>query len=222
MSSPPVLRPLGVGEILGTALVVYRRHASSLWRVVAVVVALPAALNGALAVAERQVRDSDGSSGSLAVLQALVLVVSLVASCLATAATFRLVVDAYLGRTVDPGRVAALRPAAPVVGDLGLADRRRRRRHRHAAAWSCPGVYLFVAWSVAVPVLLSENLRGMAALRRSRELVRGRWWSCAGVLVLAFLLALIVAARDPRRADRDLRLGRQRHARSSSSRASRA
>ena len=57
-----------------------------------------------------------------------------------------------------------------------------------------PGVYLFVAWSVAVPVLLGENLRGMAALRRSRELVRGRWWACAGVLVLAFLLAIIVAA----------------------------
>ena len=87
VSSAPVLRPLGVGEILDMALAVYRRHAFSLWRVVAVVVALPAALNGALAVAEQQVRDSDGSSGSLAVLQVLLLVVSLIASSLALAHT---------------------------------------------------------------------------------------------------------------------------------------
>jgi hypothetical protein len=193
VSSPPVLRPLGVGEILGTAFVVYRQHASALWRVVAVVVALPAALNGALAVAERQVRDSSGSSGSLVFLQSLVLVVSLVASCLATAATFRLVVDAYLGRTVDPGaslrfalqRLSAVIWVSLIVG-LGVGI--------GTLLLIVPGVYLFVAWSVAVPVLLSENLRGMAALRRSRELVRGRWWSCAGVLVLALLMAIIVAA----------------------------
>ena len=56
VSSAPVLRPLGVGEILDAALAVYRRHAFALWRIVAVVVALPAALDGALAVAERQVQ----------------------------------------------------------------------------------------------------------------------------------------------------------------------
>ena len=44
VSSAPVLRPLGVGEILDTALAVYRRHAFALWKIVAVVVALPAAL----------------------------------------------------------------------------------------------------------------------------------------------------------------------------------
>jgi hypothetical protein len=193
VSSAPDLRPLRVGEILGTAFVVYRQHASALWKVVAVVVALPAALNGALAVAERQVRDSGGSSGSLVILQSLVLVVSLVASCLATAAAFRLVADAYLGRTVDPGasmrfglqRLSAVIWVSLLVG-LGVGI--------GSLLLVVPGVYLFVAWSVAVPVLLGENLRGRPALRRSRELVRGRWWSCAGVLVLAFLLAIIVAA----------------------------
>ena len=43
-----------------------------------------------------------------------------------------------------------------------------------------------------MPVLLGENLRGSKAIGRSRALVRGRWWPCAGVLVLAFLLAGIV------------------------------
>jgi hypothetical protein len=191
VSSAPVLRPLGVGEILDMALAVYRRHASSLGRVVAVVVALPAALNGALAVAEQQVRDSDGSSGSLAILQVLLLVVSLIASSLATAAAYRLVADAYLGRTVDPA--ASLRFGARrflsviwislLVGVLVAIA---------SLFLLIPGIYLFVAWSVAVPALLGENLGITAALGRSRALVRGRFWPCAGVLILAVLLALIV------------------------------
>jgi hypothetical protein len=187
-----VLRPLGVGEILDTALAVYRQHAQSLWRLVAVVVAFPAALNGALAVAEKQVRDGGGSSGSLAILQVLVLVVSLIASSLATAVAFRLVADAYLGRTVDLAAslrfglqrflsviwISLLIGLFVAIGTLLLV---------------VPGVYLFVAWSVAVPVLLGENLGITAALGRSRALVRGRFWPCAGVLVLAVLLALVVA-----------------------------
>ena len=55
-----------------------------------------------------------------------------------------------------------------------------------------PGVYLYVSWSVAIPVLLAENLRGTKALGRSRALVRGRFWPCLGVLALSFLLQLIV------------------------------
>ena len=169
MSSVPVLRPLGVGEILDMALAVYRRHAAALWRLVAVVVALPAALNGALAVAEHQVRDSNGSSGSLLVLLLLVQVVSLLASFLATAAAYRLVADAYLGRAVDPA--ASMRFGLRRVGSViwvsllaGLGI------FVGLLLLIVPGVYLAVAWSVAIPVLLGENLRGRAALRRSRAL----------------------------------------------------
>jgi hypothetical protein len=193
VSSPPVLRPLGVGEILDAALAVYRRHAFALWKIVAVVVALPAALNGALAVADRQVRESDGSEGSLVLLQLLVLAVTLVAASLATAAAYRLVADAYLGRPIDPAAsmrfglrrlgsviwVSLLFGMGVVIGSIFLL---------------APGVYLYVAWSVAVPVLLAENLRGRKALGRSRALVRGRFWPCAGVLILSFLLLFIVAA----------------------------
>jgi hypothetical protein len=193
VSSAPVLRPLGVGEVLDAAFAVYRRHAFPLWKLVAIVVALPAALDGAVGVAERQVSDSaDSSSGSLVVLQLLVLVVSVIASFLATAAAYRLVADAYLGRPVDPGtslrfglkRVGAVMWVSLLAG-LGIFV--------GLLLLVVPGVYLAVAWSVAIPVLLGENLRGTAALGRSRALVRGRFWPCAGVLFLAFLLAAIVA-----------------------------
>jgi hypothetical protein len=193
VSSTPVLRPLGVGEILDVALAVYRAHAFALWRLVAVVVALPAALNGALAVAEHQARDSNASSGSLFTLLLLVQVVSLLATFLATAAAYRLVADAYLGRAVDPAASMqfGLRRLRSVIwvsllAGLGI--------FLGLLLVIVPGVYLAVAWSVAIPVLLGENARGRAALRRSRALVRGRWWPCAGVLFLSFLLAGIVAA----------------------------
>ncbi len=194
MSSAPVLRPLGVGEILDAALAVYRRHAVPLWRVVAVVVALPAALNGALSVAEHQVRDSNVQLG--------------VARPVAAARPDR---DADrhvpghgsclpLGRRCVPRTpggsrcLAALRAAARRFGDVGVGPGRRSASSSAYCCSSCPAIYLAVAWAVAIPVLLGENLRGSAALRRSRALVRGRWWQCAGVLLLSFLLAAIVAA----------------------------
>ena len=124
-------------------------------------------------------------------LELLVIVVSLVATSLATAAAYRLVADAYLGRPVDPDAslrfglrrllsviwVSLLFGLGIFVGFLFLI---------------VPGIFVLVAWSIATPVLLAENLRGSAAIRRSRALVRGRWWPCAGVVFLMYLLELIV------------------------------
>jgi hypothetical protein len=52
-----------------------------------------------------------------------------------------------------------------------------------------PGVYLWVCWALALPVLLTENVRGRRALGRSRQLVRGTWWRAFGLLLLGYLLA---------------------------------
>src|SRR5919199_1792104 len=56
-----------------------------------------------------------------------------------------------------------------------------------------PGVYLYVAWGVATPVLLLEGVRGRGALKRSRALVRDRWWPTCAVLVLVGVLTGIVS-----------------------------
>lgn len=55
-------------------------------------------------------------------------------------------------------------------------------------------VYLFVAWSVAVPVLMTEDRRGMDAVTRSSQLVKGSWWPVFGVYVLAFILIIVMSA----------------------------
>jgi hypothetical protein len=55
-----------------------------------------------------------------------------------------------------------------------------------------PGVWLYVAWSVATPALLIEGCRGSGALRRSFRLVRGRWWPSAAVLAVAAVMSSLV------------------------------
>lgn len=203
MSTGPVLRPLGVGEILDAALAVYRGNAFALWRIVAVVVALPAALNGAVAVAQQQYEGSDArKSASFLILLGIAVLVTVFASLLATSAAFRLVADAYRGRAVD--------------ADASLRFGLRRLR---SVAWvfalvfaACliaavatvllpallflfiaPALYLFAIWSLVIPVVLGENSRGIKALRRAGALVRGRFWACLGTLILSLILEGIVA-----------------------------
>lgn len=55
-------------------------------------------------------------------------------------------------------------------------------------------VYLFVSWSVAIPVLMTEDRRGMDAVNRSYQLVKGSWWPVFGVFVMAFVLIVVVSA----------------------------
>jgi hypothetical protein len=49
-------------------------------------------------------------------------------------------------------------------------------------------VWFYVGQSLAVPVLMLEDIRGVAAIRRSFRLIRKTWWSVLGTLVLAGLI----------------------------------
>ncbi|MCL5094023.1 MAG: hypothetical protein M1355_02745 [Patescibacteria group bacterium] len=51
-----------------------------------------------------------------------------------------------------------------------------------------PALIFGIWYSFAPFILFSENLRGRAALRRSHDLVRGRWWGVFGRIILASLL----------------------------------
>jgi hypothetical protein len=55
-----------------------------------------------------------------------------------------------------------------------------------------PGIYLVVAFSAALPVLVIEDRRGGKALTRARELVKGRWWATLGAILPS--IALFVGA----------------------------
>jgi hypothetical protein len=53
--------------------------------------------------------------------------------------------------------------------------------------------WLYIVWSLAVPALLVEDVRGIKALRRSHNLVSGRWWQTFAVIMLGFLLASVLS-----------------------------
>ena len=56
-----------------------------------------------------------------------------------------------------------------------------------------PYLYIGVSWTLALPVLLLEGVKGVSALGRSHSLVAGRWWRTLGLLFLAWLLVLFVS-----------------------------
>ena len=56
-----------------------------------------------------------------------------------------------------------------------------------------PGIWLYAAWSVAVPALLIERKGAFRSLGRSRRLVKGRWWATAAVLVVATLMVTLIS-----------------------------
>ena len=194
------LRPLGVGEILDAAIKAYSKNARTLITIAAIVGIPFELLNGIIQLSTVSSADQVGSFGvspsggmdasiSNAQLAGFVLtgLVGFLVTLVVTAATVKAVGDAYLGGT-------------PSVGDsLRFALRRTR-----SLIWLyvvegialtfafvllvLPAVWLGVAWALATPALLIEDVRGAKALRRSFRLVRGRWWPVFGVQLMAILI----------------------------------
>src|SRR5438477_2916948 len=189
-ASAPQLRPLGIGEILDVALKIVWRNAGTLIRVVVFVV-LPvqivSALLGASLVTDttndntftfdtsNQPTISHSDVNALIGYVVAVLILGLISSTLASGACFRAIATAYLGERSgwrESLRFALKRfPSLLLItflaGLLSLLG---------AIACIIPGVYLWVAFSVAVPAMMTEGVRGRKALGRSRQLVRNFWW----------------------------------------------
>lgn len=192
----PGLRPLGVGEIIDVAIKVYTRNLATFIGIVAIVF-VPLGIVTTLAYLSlipdgAFIRDNslyfpvNESTGTYNAIQIAISFVGSLFSLLATAAGTKAVVDAYLGRKPTIG------------GSFAYIGRRF-----HSVLWvvflfglavvvSVIGIilpiYVAVAFSVAVPVLVVEGERGTNALRRSHSLVKGRWWPTFGAILLGWLL----------------------------------
>jgi hypothetical protein len=197
------LRPLGVGETLDAAIKLYRSNAVTLWKIVAVI-AVPLqvidvivrriSLPGDVILQDGQLYTFSGSSGAgSTVALILVVVLGLLAALLSNGATFKVVLDAYLGRSTDWRESIAfarhrllsllwlgiLITVLVVIGFVLLV---------------IPGLWLIVAVSVAVPALMLEGVGGFAAIKRSMQLVDGRWWATLLRLIAALLLYGVLTA----------------------------
>jgi hypothetical protein len=126
-------------------------------------------------------------------LALVAVIVDLVATTLFTGMVVELVADVQDGRRdASPGQL--LRAATPVLGQLILVG--------IVAGIGIvigfvliivPGLILITIWSVAAPVVVLEHPGVFAALRRSRELVRGNGWQVFGVILVLYILIALVA-----------------------------
>jgi len=213
-ASAPQLRPLGIGEILDVGLKIYFRNWLTLFKIVVFIV-LPAEILANVieisALPSGTTVDSGGTFGgpfggsvttegtisrhdaiTFVVGYVIAILINFVAARFAQAGCFRAVADAYLGEEVGwrsslrfalrrlPAVVAVALLSGIIVGIGTLLC-------------VIPGIYFYVAFSVAVPVLLVEGAGPSRALGRSRELVKGRWWGTCGVAVVGYLLVSIVS-----------------------------
>ena len=198
------LRPLGVGELLDVALKIVWRNAGTLLRVVIFVV-LPVQVMTALLAASASPSSLNARSGAFSAGQpfsssdakafvgysVVTVVLSFISSSLASGACFRAIASAYLGeRTSWRSSLAyALKHLHSIMWISFLSS-----LLAGLALLACvlPGIYLWTAFGVAIPALLTEGVRGSKALGRSRTLVKGFWWRVFGVVILGYLLSSIL------------------------------
>jgi hypothetical protein len=199
----PRLRPLSLGEILDVAIKICVAHWRTLLKAVLVVV-VPVQIVDTILTADYTVSSYDITSTSSQADQSFeelnqhiggIAISGLLqgaAVLLVTATCFRAIALAYLGESADwrSSLSYALQHGPSLLWltllyilGVGVAT----------LFFVIPGIWLYVAWALAMPVLLVEGVRGRAALGRSFVLVKGRWWRTFGVLAVGFILAGIIS-----------------------------
>ncbi len=196
----PQLRPLSVGEILDASFKVVRSSFGTLAGCV-LVVALPLNIVNTLITAstsenafnlDSATTTGDVSTGTALAGSLLTTVLSLVLTTLAAAACFRAVSSVYLGEqpTVGESLSFAASKLVPLIllsilFTIGLIPA--------FILLILPGIWLAVAWSVGFPAMLSEGLGPVAALGRSFQLVKGRWWPTFGAVLVMYLIVIVIS-----------------------------
>ena len=197
---PAGLRPLGIGEIIDVAIKVYRARFGVLVKSVAVVLAPVFALSALIRISFPAGEDlfeetQPGATPDFNVDELwpfiagtlLIIVLAYLASQIATGACFKAVSGAYLDE--EAGWQDSLRFARSKLGSLvWLSFLTAVCVMPGLLLCLVPGIYLWIAWTVAAPVLLLEDVRGWKAMKRSRQLVKGRLWPTLAVVLLVAIL----------------------------------
>jgi hypothetical protein len=125
--------------------------------------------------------------GSMILIIVLLIVLWVLSQAVLLFAAFQ----AMRGRPIDLAESAriGLKQFFPIIGltisvavATGLAS----------LLFVVPGVMLYVAWFVATPVCVVEQLGPFGSMGRSRELTRGHRWKIFGMLLILVLVASVV------------------------------
>ena len=195
----PLLRPLSIAEIIDAAFRIYRRNFGRLVAVAAVVyvpLAIVEAILMAVIVGSASHMPAGGQmpTGLVAgagIGAALVGILAMIGYMLAYAAMTVAISRTYLGQDITPGE--AYQIVMPSLGSLILtAILVTIVISIGFMLCLIPGIYLAVALSFAIPVVVLEGLGATAAMGRSMDLVRGYWLRVAGTMVLLGLIVGVI------------------------------
>jgi hypothetical protein len=192
-------RPMGIGEILGTAFRLYRRHWQTLLAVAAVVVVPLTLLQYLLGDLVRTQGETtrngvvETATWSVGIAGLLAALVGILAYLVLTGAITRAVAAEVAGE--DPGVEQSYRFGFHRLGSVllvsvlvGLAI------IGGLILFVIPGIYVGVRLCVSIEALVVEGRRGTEAMGRSWSLVGGHWWHAFFTLLVAALLTGIVNA----------------------------
>lgn len=57
-----------------------------------------------------------------------------------------------------------------------------------------PGVIFMVYWYLFTYVVLDQKLSGMAALKKSKQMITGNWWKTFGIVAIAVLISIVASS----------------------------
>jgi hypothetical protein len=198
-------QPRGIGEILGAAFDLYKRHWAAFIQIVAIVV-VPLTLiqyflrdqltddtNVVVNQTTGQITVTGGTSfwvGTVGGL--LVSLIGVLIWQVLTGAISRAAAGSLVGEVVTPANafsfgfnrlwsiiLIGILVALIVTGGLILLI--------------IPGIIFAVKLSVSIPALVVENRRGTAAIGRSWNLTTGHFWHVFGTWIIAYIITWIVA-----------------------------
>ena len=201
---PAGLRPLGIGEIIDVGIKIYRARFPVLVKSVAVVLAPVFILSALIRISFPASDDLfeetlPGATPEIDLERLwpfiagtlLIVVLAYLASQIATGACFKAVSGAYLDE--EAGWRESLRFARSKLGSLlWLSFLTALLATLGLLLCIVPGFYLWISWTVAAPVLLLEDVRGWKAMKRSLQLVKGRFWPTFAVVFLMAIFTGIV------------------------------
>jgi hypothetical protein len=199
------LRPRGIGEILDTAVALYRARFRKLTLVAAIVV-IPVQVLSALVLLSAQPESYnrlnvtgsvspqyDANSALIGLAAFLVItVVSLLSTAFVIAVCTRIVADAYIDR--DSGARAAVRAVRPrVFAVIGLTILVTICQ-AIGFAFCIVGVLVpLTLFAVAIPALILEGITVSTAISRSINLTRANAGHVLGVVLVARLLVSVLS-----------------------------
>jgi hypothetical protein len=197
----PGLPPRGIGEILSTAFEIYKANAQNLLMIVAIVVVpltfISAFIGGVLFAPETETVlgttvEVSTRTASAALIVALVgVVIGVIINAVLQAAIMRGAAQGSIGDPVDIdasykwgfARFGSVLLISILVGLAVLGG---------FILLIIPGIIFLVMFSVAIPALVVENLRGTDAMSRSWNLVKGHFWHALGLIIVAGIITAVV------------------------------